>query len=152
MSLARELLESDSVDLMPIGDELVSIAPRSEELVSPLDGTVWLEDSTQPGDVGTKGPLGRPWQILPPKLVDEVVRRDDAIGVRDQVGEDRAFFGAGDLHGSTAVVHDLEGTENEEAHRRQGRPGSPATLDGLQRSPLRQLHTPVDTVRPTPTT
>jgi hypothetical protein len=54
--------------------------------------------------------------MLAPQLLDEVIDGHDTSPAGEQEGEDRAFLRSRDRQRIPAFRHNLEGSEDEEAH------------------------------------
>src|SRR2546428_4580262 len=91
-----ECFESDRVDLLTVRHEFVSVASGADELGC-AGRAIRLKRATEPRHVRAERPLRRPWRVLSPQLVDQIVRRNDVTCVNDQEGEDRAFLRSVDL-------------------------------------------------------
>src|SRR5207253_10634365 len=80
----EEALEADGVDLLGIDSERVAGRARDERLAS--------QELAQLRDVVLEGRHGRAGRLLSPDLVDDPVGWDDATGVQEQEGQNRALL------------------------------------------------------------
>jgi hypothetical protein len=119
VTLGGELLEPARVDQVPVGLEDVPISAEQDQLGVRGGRFCGPKRATEPRYVGNERLLRVLGGPVSPELLDEIVDGHDSTSACYQAGEDRSFFRSGDRQRLPACVRDLEGSEDEETHRRR---------------------------------
>jgi hypothetical protein len=103
-----ELLEAVEVELPGLDMQPVRAAGGLDSLLA--------ECAPQPVDVNLERPRGLCGRLGAPDGVDQLLARDGAVGVEEQLGQDRALLGPAECQ-SVRAVDRLERPEDAQLHR-----------------------------------
>ena len=103
------MLEAECVDLVRLGVQDVA-GGTALQPVGP-------ERLPEPRDIGLQGAPGGVGRLVAPDVVDQGIRRDQPVGVNEQVGQYETLLRPSERN-PTPPVEDLEGPEDPKLHRR----------------------------------
>jgi hypothetical protein len=109
-----QLLEPVQVELSGVDPEQVS-GTQGHQPARPAVAAGRPEGSPQPVDVVLERHAGRTWRLLAPEPVDELLGAEDAVGVKEQRGQQGPLLGRVHRQQPVPVAH-LDWPEDPELH------------------------------------